>query len=94
MARSIAEETATTTEYAGLFVKFTKCAGAAPGQPGYVVVDEHDCNVMPGATFGRTREEALQLIDVYRAVDGDGQKFWHLLRAIQRGMRTTGGKVA
>jgi hypothetical protein len=74
----------TTTEYAGLFVRYTERAGAAPGEPGYVVIDENGANVMPGATYSKTREGALRLIDVYRAVDGDGKKFWHLLRAIQR----------
>lgn len=73
------------TEYAGLFIKFTERAGAAPGQPGYVVVNKDNANVMPGATFAKTLQQAMRMIDVYRVVDGDGQKFWHLLRAIQRG---------
>ncbi len=64
-------------------------------KPGYerdqivwrVLGPEGHTNMLPGATYGRSEEEALQLADVLLAVDGDGQKFWHLLRAIQRQSR-------
>jgi hypothetical protein len=74
---------------------------AQPGCPephGWVVTGQHNCNVMPGATWAKSKDEALGLIDVYCAVGGKpdfdwgltdeanivGQRFWHLLRAIQR----------
>lgn len=66
------------TEYAGLYVHQTPL--------GFVVSDRQTggSNVMPGATMARTREEALQFIDVWISADGIALKFWHLLRAIQR----------
>lgn len=84
---SILDETRTTTEYAGLYVS------AHLARPNiykdeevlqYTVGDRREggVNIMPGATWFRTREEALQAIDVYKTVDGDAQKFWHLWRAI------------
>jgi hypothetical protein len=74
-----------TTEirYAGLTIK--------PGYEGNQIVWrvlENGMNILPGATYGHTEEQALQLADVLLAVDRDGAKFWHLLRAIQR---QTGG---
>lgn len=74
-----------------------------PKAHGWVVTGEHGCNVMPGCTWAKSKEEALTLIDVYAAVGGKpdfewaltneardvGQRFWHLLRAVQR----TAGKI-
>ena len=74
--------TTTVTEYAGFYVHRKQI-----GQ-GYVVTDNREfgrgTNVMPGAVYFDSEGAALQAIDVYRVVDGDGAKFWHLLRAIQR----------
>lgn len=72
----------TTIEYAGLTIK--------PGREGKEIawrVLRDGANVMPGATWGRTEEEAMQLADVWLAVEEDSQRFWHLLRAIQRQAR-------
>jgi len=66
----------TTIEYAGLTIK--------PGHESNWYVTEGGANILPGATYGRSEQEALQLADVLLAVDRDSQKFWHLLRAIQR----------
>lgn len=51
---------------------------------GWVVTQPGKGNVMPGATWAKSINEALQLIDVYIVVDGDANKFWHMLKAIQR----------
>lgn len=68
------------TEYAGLYVCESR---ERPGH--YIVSDkpEHGCNIAPGATFFPSRGEALRAIDILRVVDGDAQKFWHLLKAIK-----------
>lgn len=69
-----------------------------PEPHGWVVTGEHGCNALPGATWSKDRDGALAMIDVYCAVGGQpdhqwalsdearvvGQRFWHLLRAIQR----------
>ena len=83
-----------TSEYAGLWVKPKLDFGSPELNTAYVqegcpeahgrVVVEKGCNVLPGATWAKSREEALTLIDVFLAADRNGQKFWHLLRAIQR----------
>lgn len=70
-------------EYAGLFVR-EKSDGS------FVVTDQLGANVMPGATYFATEEAALQAIDVFKVVDGDGPKFWHLLRAVQRQLPYSG----
>lgn len=71
-------ETSTTTEYAGMWVRLRP-----DGR--YHVTDEGGfTNLAPGATNFETREDALTAIDILRVVDGDGAKFWHLLRALQR----------
>lgn len=74
-------------DYAGFYIQFAERAGAAPGRPGFVVVDPKASlvNVLPAATYAKTPEGAKQLIDVFLAVGQNGQAFWHLLRAIQRG---------
>lgn len=45
------------------------------------------CNVLPGATWGKSRDEALFLLHAYVAAGEDsdvgGVKFWALVRAIQ-----------
>ena len=66
-------------EYAGLTIR--------PVKDGKWLVTENGCNILPGATHGRSEEEALQLADVFLAVDRDSARFWHLLRAIQREQR-------
>jgi hypothetical protein len=71
-------------EYAGFTIRESR--------DGKFIVTENGANIMPGATYGRTEEEALQLVDVLLAVDRDGQKFWHLLRAIQRQERISAPK--
>lgn len=68
----------TEIEYAGL-----KIREGANGR-WYVLDGEGFANVLPGATWGRTQEQALQLADVYKATGGNAALFWHLLRAIQR----------
>lgn len=47
------------------------------------VICKGGCNAMPGATWASSQRDAMMLISVLEAVGGDGQKFWHLLRAIQ-----------
>jgi hypothetical protein len=76
----------TIIEYAGLFVH-------SRTPEGFFVTTTHEggVNAMPGATWFKTVVDALQAIDVFRAVDGDGQKFWHLLRAINRAHAAQGG---
>lgn len=39
-------------------------------------------NVAPGATWFRTSQEAQRAADLMVVVDGDGQKWWALWRAI------------
>jgi hypothetical protein len=79
-----------TTEYAGFYIKPKRDFGESGFydsktrrnvKEGWVIVKD-GCNVMPGATWAHTQAEANQMIDVFMAVDQDGQKFWHLLRAI------------
>jgi hypothetical protein len=78
------------TEYAGFHIKPKRDFGESGFydsktrrnvKEGWVVVKD-GCNPMPGATWAHTQAEATQMIDVFMAVDQDGQKFWHLLRAI------------
>ena len=75
--------TVVINEYAGLYVHRSY---QPDSKDAFVVGDRREggVNIMPGATWFHTREEALQAIDIYRVVDGDSQKFWHLLRAIAR----------
>lgn len=65
--------------YAGLFVK-----PRSNGRFGVSDQPEQGINPMPGGTDFASKEDALQAIDVFRAVDGDAPKFWHLLNAIRR----------
>lgn len=72
--------------YAGFKIQESDRCGAAPGQHGWQV-SRDGVNPLPGGTYGTSRESALQLVDVFCAVDDSldpGQRFWHLLRAIQR----------
>ena len=86
MSNSIMDETRIISEYAGLFVHahYSRDPYDGPDLLQYIVGDQRDggVNIMPGATWFRTREDAMQAIDIYRVVDGDSQKFWHLMRAI------------
>lgn len=63
---------------------------------GWVVIGENNCNALPGATWGRTQDEAVALMNVYVAAGGTanfedslkqspevGKRFWSLLRALQ-----------
>jgi hypothetical protein len=78
-----------SAEYAGYRIKPKQDFGSgfwdAPTRrhvkEGWVIVKD-GCNAMPGATWAHNLAEAHQMIDVLEAVGGDGQKFWHLLRAI------------
>jgi hypothetical protein len=78
-----------TAEYAGFTIKPKLDFGSgfwdAPTRrhvkEGWVIV-KGGCNAMPGATWAHNLAEAHQMIDAFMAVDCDGQKFWHLLRAI------------
>jgi len=70
-------QTTSWIEYAGLTIK--------QGAEGRWYVTEGGANILPGATYGESSDQALMLADVLLAVDRDAQKFWHLLRAIQRG---------
>ena len=47
---------------------------------GFVVTDGI-CNVMPGATWFRTVEEAMRAIQILVEVDGDADAFWQKIRA-------------
>lgn len=53
---------------------------------GFVVCPEGQriVNAMPGATWFQTVEDAEQGIDVFLAAGQDAQRFWHLMRAINR----------
>ena len=51
------------------------------------VVTKGGVNVMPGATWFRTVEDALDGIAAYIVVDGDGDKFWALMRLAKVGKR-------
>lgn len=76
----------TTHEYAGFTIRESDHCGAAPGAHGFAV-SKGGINPLPGATYGSSLESAYQLIDVLMATDENvdhGQRFWHLLRAIQR----------
>ena len=46
---------------------------------GYVVTDG-SCNVMPGATWFRTVEDANRAIFILEASNGNSDKFWELIR--------------
>lgn len=80
-----------SAEYAGYWIKPKLDFGSDAGfwdaptrrhvKEGWVIVKD-GCNAMPGATWAHNLAEAHQMIDVLEAVGGDGQKFWHLLRAI------------
>lgn len=81
-----------TTTYAGFTVRPKRDMGGWPTQEGcpephgWVVTPESQAiiNALPGATWSASVNGALTLIDVFLAVEQDGQRFWHLLRAIQR----------
>lgn len=76
--------------YATLEANFVQKAGAAPGEPGWVIspLGQPGINILPGATYARTETEAKMLMNVYLTVGGDGEKFWYLLRAIQYGIKS------
>ena len=70
------------TEYAGYCVK-QMTRGEFEGR--FLVMDlKRTMNMAPGATHFATYEDAMQVVDILKVVDGDGQKFWHLLRAINK----------
>ncbi len=50
---------------------------------GRVLVTKGGVNVMPGATWFRSMVDARAGVDILEAVEGDGQRFWHLMRALQ-----------
>jgi len=49
---------------------------------GWVVIENH-CNALPGATWGRSRDEATMLLHLWVGADRDADRFWGLLRAMQ-----------
>lgn len=51
------------------------------------VVTKDGVNVMPGAAWFRTVEEALDGIAAYIVADGNGDKFWALMRLAKVGER-------
>jgi hypothetical protein len=69
-------------EYAGYTVKWSPSCGAAPCEPGYLIL-KNGANVAPGATYFKTADEAELGIDILKVVDEDAQKWWHLWRAIR-----------
>lgn len=80
---------AVTVRYAGLTIKPGHERIGTEWSVVWRVLDESGfANILPGATYARSEDEALMLADVYLAVDGDAPKFWHLLRAIQRATGT------
>lgn len=54
-----------------------------PNDQGKVIVTRNGTNPMPGATWFRTQEDAKAGVDILEAVGRDGQRFWHLMRALQ-----------
>lgn len=79
-----------TCEYAGFWIKPKRDFGETGFydsktrrnvKEGWVIC-KGGCNAMPGATWAHNLAEAHQMIDAFMAVGEDGQKFWHLLRAI------------
>lgn len=46
---------------------------------GWIVTDGN-CNVMPGATWFRTKQKAKFAIDVLIAVEGDADMFWEIIQ--------------
>ncbi len=47
---------------------------------GYIISDSDGiCNVMPGATWAQTLEQAVQMIDHYILADGNADVFWRLV---------------
>lgn len=75
-------DTTTVIEYAGLTIR-----EGAEGK-WHVLDSSGMINVLPGATFAGSEQQAMMLADVYLAADKDPQRFWHLLRAIQRATGT------
>lgn len=70
--------------YSGLTIKPKRDFGNSL-EHGWVVV-RGGCNVLPGATWGRSMDEALMLANVFLAVEGlpnEADRFWNLLRAFQ-----------
>lgn len=47
---------------------------------GFVVTDGF-CNIMPGATWFRTVEEAMGAIRIFDEVGGDAAAFWQRIKA-------------
>lgn len=88
----------TTIQYGGCIVKASKDFGTKGTALDHAwVVVRKGCNVMPGATWARSMDEACRLIDVLivaetitgpesnRGPHRVADVFWHLLRATQRG---------
>lgn len=64
-----------TSEYAGYTIK--------EGREGAWLLLKDGANVMPAAAGPLTRDDCFMAADVLKVIDGDGQKFWHLWRAIR-----------
>lgn len=89
MTEARPELPAVTIRYADLTIKPGHERTGTEWSVVWRVLDESGTiNILPGATFARSENEAMMLADVYLAVDGDAPKFWHLLRAIQRATGT------
>jgi hypothetical protein len=67
----------------GSFIQYAGYTINAPNHDGKVIVTKGGVNVMPAATWFPTMVDARAGIDVLEAVEGDGRRFRHLLRALQ-----------
>lgn len=47
------------------------------------VVCQGICNVMPGGTWFKTRDEAVEAIDVLLEVKGDAGRFWEIMQPFE-----------
>lgn len=62
------------------FGKYAFWIGGKFVKSGFVVT-KGGCNVMPGATWFQTIEEAMNAIPKLIQSEGDSNKFWELMRA-------------
>lgn len=79
-----------TTEYCGYTVQPKRDFGGKPVlldgeciEMGFVVT-KGGMNVMPGATWFRTVDDAMDGIAAYIVAEGDAEKFWALMRLTRR----------